>query len=263
MKQYIVDAFTDKVFHGNPAAICVLDRWLDEKLMMSIAAENNLSETAFVVKEDNGYHLRWFTPTCEVGLCGHATLASGFVILNYYDRDAVSVAFETSAGRLVVSRKDDMYEMLFPNIPLERTKVTEDMLEALGTIPVDVWMGKDLDLICVLQDAEQVKEFIPYADSLKKLPGRMVHITARCTDGYDCVSRCFGPKIGILEDPVCGSAHCQIVPYWSRRLGKSIINAWEASQRGGELQGEIINDEQLILRGKAVLFSESNLNINL
>lgn len=261
MRQYIVDAFTDRVFHGNPAAICVLDEWPDEGLMMNIASENNLSETAFVVKEGDGYHLRWFTPTCEVGLCGHATLASGFVILNYYDKEDERVTFCTIAGELVVSRKEDMYEMLFPNIPLEKVKVTEDILEALGTIPIDAWMGKDLDLICVLQDAEQVKGFIPYAETLKKLPGRMVQITAQGTDGYDCVSRCFGPKIGILEDPVCGSAHCQIVPYWSKRLGKTIINAWEASPRGGFLQGEIIDEQHLILRGKAVLFSESNIHL--
>lgn len=120
--------------------------------MMNIASENNLSGTAFIVREEENYRLRWFTPTCEVGLCGHATLASGFVILNYYDKGATSVTFNTQGGLLTVSRKDDMYEMLFPNIPLERVKVTEDMLEALGTIPVDVLMGKDLDLICVLQD---------------------------------------------------------------------------------------------------------------
>ena len=261
MKQYIVDAFTDKVFHGNPAAICVLDQWPEEQLMMNIASENNLSETAFIVREEENYRLRWFTPTCEVGLCGHATLASGFVILNYYDKEADSVTFNTQGGLLTVSRKDDMYEMLFPNIPLERVKVTEDMLEALGTIPVDVMMGKDLDLICVLQDEEQVKDFIPYAETLKKLPGRMFHITAPRTYAYDCVSRCFGPKIGILEDPVCGSAHCQIIPYWATRLGKETINAWEASSRGGYLQGEVINDKEIILRGKAVLFSQSEINI--
>lgn len=259
MKQYIVDAFTDKGFEGNPAAVCVLDKWPKEQLMMSIAAENNLSETAFIVKEEEHYRLRWFTPTCEVDLCGHATLASGFVVLNYYEEGASSVTFNTQGGILSVSKKDGMYEMLFPNVALERVKVTEDMIEALGTIPVDALMGKDLDLICVLQDAEQVKDFVPNADLLKKLPGRMVHITARGRDGYDCVSRCFGPKIGILEDPVCGSAHCQIVPYWAKRLGKYVINAWEASHRGGEIQGEVIDDKQLYLRGKAVLFSQSEI----
>ncbi len=261
MKQYIVDAFTDHVFHGNPAAICVMDEWPEEQLMMSIAMENNLSETAFVVKEKEGYHLRWFTPTCEVGLCGHATLASGFVLLNYYEKESESVSFNTLGGMLTVSRKDGMYEMVFPNIPLERVKVTEEMIEALGTIPLDAWMGKDLDLICVLSDADFVRSFVPDAEALKKLPGRMVHITAPGTDGYDCCSRCFGPKIGILEDPVCGSAHCQIVPYWSRRLGKRIINAWEASIRGGALQGEVVDDKQILLRGKAILFAETHINL--
>lgn len=261
MKQYIVDAFTDKVFKGNPAAVCVLDKWPEEQLMMNIASENNLSETAFIVKEDMTYSLRWFTPTCEVGLCGHATLASGFVVLNYFEVGTTSVTFNTKGGMLTVTKKDDMYEMLFPNVALERVKVTEDMLEALGTIPVDVLIGKNLDLICVLQDEEQVKDFVPYADSLKKLPGRMVHITAQGNNGYDCVSRCFGPKIGILEDPVCGSAHCQIIPYWAKRLGKNVINALEASPRGGELQGEVIDDKHLFLRGKAVLFSQSLINV--
>ncbi|MCQ2193221.1 MAG: PhzF family phenazine biosynthesis protein [Paludibacteraceae bacterium] len=262
MKQYIVDAFTEKVFHGNPAAVCVLPQWPEEKLMMQIAMENNLSETAFVVKESGGYHLRWFTPTCEVGLCGHATLASGFVVLNYYEQGADSVTFSTKGGDLTVGKKGEMYEMRFPNIPLERVRITEEMFEALGTIPVDARMGKDLDLICVLQDAEQVKSFIPYADSLKRLPGRMVHITAPGTDGYDCCSRCFGPKLGILEDPVCGSAHCQIVPYWAQRLHKNVINAWEASPRGGELQGEIVDETTIILRGKAVLFAEAEISLN-
>lgn len=176
MKQYIVDAFTDRAFHGNPAAICVMDQWPDEQLMMDIAMENNLSETAFIVKE-------------EV-------------------------------------------------------------------------MGKELDLICVLQDTNQVKDFVPNAELIKKLPGRMLHITAPGIGQYDCCSRCFGPKIGILEDPVCGSAHCQIIPYWAKRLGKSTIDAWEASLRGGALQGEILNNEQLIIRGNATLFAESDLRIS-
>ena len=137
MKQYIVDAFTEKVFHGNPATVCVLPQWPEEKLMMQIAMENNLSETAFVVKESGGYHLRWFTPTCEVGLCGHATLASGFVVLNYYEQGADSVTFSTKGGDLTVDKKGEMYEMRFPNIPLERVRITEEMFEALGTIPVD------------------------------------------------------------------------------------------------------------------------------
>lgn len=261
MNQYIVDAFTDKPFHGNPAAVCVMDQWPDEQLMMSIAKENNLSETAFVVKEATDYRLRWFTPTCEVGLCGHATLASGFVLLNYYEKEAESVTFHTLGGALEVKRTGDLFEMQFPIIPLEKAKVTEDIMEAIGSIPLDVRMGKGLDLICVLQNAEQVKSFVPYADALKKLPGRMVHITAPGTDGYDCCSRCFGPKIGILEDPVCGSAHCQIIPYWAKRLNKKVINAWEASARGGALQGEIIDEERLLIRGKATLFAESKIYI--
>lgn len=261
MKQYIIDAFTDKPFCGNPAAVCVMDEWPEESLMMKIAMENNLSETAFIVKEENGYRLRWFTPTCEVGLCGHATLASGYTLLNYYEPEAGSITFNTLGGRLTVSRKDEGYEMLFPNIPIERVKVTSEMIECLGTIPLDAWMGKDFDLICVLQDEMQVRDFTPDAESLKKLPGRMVHITAPGSNGYDCCSRCFGPKIGILEDPVCGSAHCQIIPYWAKRLDKDVIHAWEASSRGGELFGHIISDSCIKIIGKACTFAISELSI--
>lgn len=261
MKQYIVDAFTDKVFHGNPAAVCVMEQWPEEQLMKCIAKENNLSETAFVVREDNHYRLRWFTPQCEVELCGHATLASGYVLLNYHEEGTSSVTFSTIGGQLIVSKKGEMYEMTFPNIPLKRVKINDTMLEALGTIPIDACMGENLDLICILQDASQVKEFKPHPELLKKLPGRMVHITAPGSDGYDCISRCFGPKLGIIEDPVCGSAHCQIIPYWAQRLGKNVIDAWEASERGGALQGEIIDETKLYLRGKATLFSEAEINI--
>lgn len=262
MKQFIVDAFTDKVFSGNPAAVCVLDKWPDEQLMMNIAMENNLSETAFIVKED-GYRLRWFTPTCEVGLCGHATLASGFTILNYFELGAESVTFNTVAGALTVRRNGDMYELYFPNIPLEQVAVTEHLIESLGLTPKEAWMGKDLDLICVLENAEQVESFVPDSERLQTLPGRMIHITALGKDGYDCCSRCFGPKIGIIEDPVCGSAHCQIVPYWAKRLGKNVINAWEASARGGSLQGEIVDEKNIIIRGKAILFAETTITDNI
>ena len=261
MKQYIVDAFTDRIFQGNPAAVCLMEKWPEEALMKDIAAENNLSETAFIVKEGDYYRLRWFTPVSEIGLCGHATLASGFVVLNFYDKEADEVTFVTRSGKLTVKRKEGMYEMQFPNIPLERVKTTEDIIETLGTIPIDTVMGKDFDLICVLQDAQQVKDFTPNSQQIEKLPGRLFHITAPGTDGYDCCSRCFAPKFGILEDPVCGSAHCQIIPYWAKRLGKNVINAWEASARGGELQGEILDHEHLLIRGKAVLFAEGIINL--
>ena len=261
MKQYIIDAFTDKPFSGNPAAVCVMEEWPEESLMMKIAMENNLSETAFIVKEGKEYRLRWFTPTCEVGLCGHATLASGYTLLNYYETEAESVIFNTLGGKLTVVRKDNGYEMIFPNIPIERVAVTNEMIEYLGVTPTDAWMGKDLDLICVLQEETQVMEFTPDAESLKKLPGRMVHITAPGSNGYDCCSRCFRPKIGILEDPVCGSAHCQIIPYWAKRLGKNTIRAWEASSRGGDLTGEIIDNNIIKIIGKACTFSVSELSL--
>lgn len=159
MKQYIVDAFTDKIFSGNPAAVCVMDKWLDDSVMMQIAAENNLSETAFIVKEDKGYHLRWFTPGTEVELCGHATLASSFVILNYYDKGVDKVEFNTLSGRLTVVRKGDLYEMDFPTYELKEVPVTDDMEKAFGTRPVKAVLG--LDLVCVFEGEDTVRTMTP------------------------------------------------------------------------------------------------------
>ena len=254
MKQYIVDAFTDKVFEGNPAAVCVLDRWPNNKWMMQVAAENNLSETAFIVKEEDGYHLRWFTPGTEVELCGHATLASAFVMLNYYEKTANQIEFNTLSGKLTVVRKRNLYEMDFPTYDLKDIPVTDAMEEAFGERPVKAVLG--LDLVCEFENEEIVRNLNPNQELLSKLEGRIQNATARGIDS-DCVSRSFCPKLMIPEDPVCGSAHCQIADYWSRKLDQQDIVAYQASKRGGTLYCHLEDNGRIKISGEAVLFATS------
>ncbi len=256
MKQYIVDAFTDKPFAGNPAAVCVMDRWPSESSMMKLAMENNLSETAFIVKEEGGYHLRWFTPGSEVELCGHATLASSFVILNFIEPESQSVSFNTMSGVLTVKRCGDLYEMDFPTYPLKEIPVTDDMEKAFGVRPVKAVLG--LDLICVFENEDQVRNMEPDQNMLMKIEGRLQNATAAGNEA-DCVSRSFAPKVAIPEDPVCGSAHCQIADYWSRILGKKNITAYQASRRGGYLYCEMKDNGRISISGKAALVAVSEI----
>lgn len=202
MKQYIVDAFTNQPFSGNPAAVCVMDRWSSEEAMMKLAMENNLSETAFIVKEREGWHLRWFTPGTEVELCGHATLASSFVILNFYEPDSDVVRFNTMSGFLTIRKKGNLYEMDFPTYALKEIPVTDAMERAFGSRPVRAVLG--LDLVCVFETEDQVRSMVPNQALLTQLEGRIQNATARGTE-TDCVSRSFCPKLSIPEDPVCGS----------------------------------------------------------
>ena len=256
MKQYIVDAFTDKPFAGNPAAVCVMDKWPSEDSMMKLAMENNLSETAFIVKEAEDYHLRWFTPGSEVELCGHATLASSFVILNYVEPESDSVSFNTMSGVLTVTRKGDLYEMDFPTYELKEIPVTDDMEKAFGVRPVKAVLG--LDLVCVFENEEQVRKMEPDQAMLMKIEGRLQNATAAGSD-VDCVSRSFAPKVAIAEDPVCGSAHCQIADYWSQVLGKKDILAYQASKRGGYLYCELKGNGRISISGKAALVAISEI----
>ena len=255
MKQYVVDTFTDKIFSGNQAAVCVISSWPDEKLMMNIARENNFSETAFIVKEGEKYHLRWFTPECEIDLCGHATLSSAYVILRFYD-DSDSVTFATMSGDLTVRKHDGLYAMDFPAYDLKAIPVTPAMKAAIGYEPLSAFMGRDL--LCVLKDESQVRTCKPDMQKVRELDGALLHVTARGNEGVDCVSRSFAPKLGIPEDPVCGSGHCHIAPYWSKVFGRNNITAYQASKRGGYLYCE--NDGgRVIISGKAVLFSEAEI----
>ena len=260
MKQYIVDAFTSKPFSGNPAAVCVMDKWPTDESMMKLAMENNLSETAFIVKETEGYHLRWFTPGTEVELCGHATLASAFVILNYYEKDSSIVQFNTLSGVLTVKRNENLYVMNFPTYELREIPVTDNMERAFGVRPVKAVLG--LDLICVFNSEEQVYKMNPDQNALMQIEGRIQNATA-LGSSVDCVSRSFCPKLSISEDPVCGSAHVQIADYWLEKLGKDAIDAYQASRRGGYLHCERHEEGRMSLSGEAVLIAISELAVSL
>ncbi|MBQ2058969.1 MAG: PhzF family phenazine biosynthesis protein [Firmicutes bacterium] len=256
MKQYIVDAFTSRPFSGNPAAVCVMDSWPKEKSMMDLAMENNLSETAFIVKEDEGYHLRWFTPATEVELCGHATLASSFVILNFYEPESDSVRFNTLSGILTIRKNGSLFEMDFPTYELKEIPVTDAMEEAFGVRPVKALLG--LDLVCVFDSEDQVRAMQPDQALLARIEGRIQNATAPGKE-TDCVSRSFCPKLGIPEDPVCGSAHCQIADYWSKELGKREIYAYQASKRGGYLRCRMEENDRVTISGEAVLVAASEI----
>ena len=256
MKQYIVDAFTDRPFAGNPAAVCVMEKWPSEESMMKLAMENNLSETAFLVKETEGWHLRWFTPGAEVELCGHATLASSFVIMNMYEPQSSAVRFHTMSGVLTVTRVGNSYEMDFPTYELEEIPVTDAMEKAFGVRPLKAVLG--LDLVCIFENEEQVRSMHPDQELLKGIEGRIQNATARGKE-TDCVSRSFCPKLAIPEDPVCGSAHCEIAPYWAEQLHKEEILAYQASGRGGYLRCRMKGNGRIAISGEAVLVAVSEI----
>lgn len=257
MKQYIVDAFTDKVFHGNPAAICVLEQWPSEELMMGMTIENSLSETAFAVKEGNSYRLRWFTPGGEIDLCGHATLACAYVLLRFYEKDADKVVFQTLSGELTVEKRGELYEMDFPAYELKPVPVTQQMIDAIGAVPREAYMGRDL--LCVFDDAKIVETVNPDQAKVHALDGLLLHVTAKGIN-HDCISRTFAPKCDVVEDPVCGSGHCHIVPYWANRLEKDNIVAYQASKRGGTLYCRM-DGARVKLAGKAALYSIAEVQV--
>ena len=257
MKQYVVDAFTDKVFSGNPAAVCVLDKPLSDELMQKITTENNLSETAFALKDGDGYKLRWFTPGGEIDLCGHATLATAYTIFRFYDKEAQSLSFSTLSGILTVKRNGKLLEMDFPAYKLAPTAVTDEIVDALGVRPAAAFMGRDL--LCVMESESDVRTAAPDQEKLLKLDGLLVHLTAKGQD-FDCVSRSFAPTCGVAEDPVCGSGHCHIVPYWAETLKKDSLTAYQASRRGGVLHCRI-DGERIVLAGEAALFAESEIHV--
>ena len=258
MKQFVVDAFTDEVFKGNPAAVCIMDDWISEELMQNIAIENNLSETSFAVKQGNSYTIRWFTPGGEVDLCGHATLATAFVILNYYEEERMEVHFRMDNTSLIVKQKNDLYEMEFPAYELKPVSVTAAMEDALGASVREAFMARDL--LCVLDDEQTVQNLTPDFEKIKQIDGLLVHVTARGRE-TDCVSRSFAPKLAVAEDPVCGSGHCHIIPYWANRLNKDQLVAYQASRRGGTLYCRC-EGKKIYMAGKAALFSIDELFVD-
>lgn len=258
MKYYVVDAFTDEVFKGNPAGVCVLEEWIDDNIMQKIAGENNLSETAFVVKNGNKYDLRWFTPKSEIDLCGHATLGTSYVIANYVQVGSENMEFNTASGILKVKRNGDLYEMDLPLREPQKIELSSQTIsEAIGVKAVETYLSRDLFI--VLETEEQVRRLTPNFSKMMKLDkGLGIIVTAKGTDA-DFVSRCFYPKLGVSEDPVTGSAHSNLIPFWSQRLNKDVMIARQLSARGGTLYCKIAGD-RVKISGKAVLYMTGNIN---
>lgn len=256
---YQIDAFTGHVFHGNPAAVCPFEEWLDDSVMRAIAQENNLSETAFFVKEGEDYRIRWFTPVAEVDLCGHATLASGFVIFNYLDPTINEVTFHSRSGPLRVGRTGELLSMDFPSQPPRSCSQPRELVYGLGGEPLEALCSEDY--VVVFQSEGDIRGLDPDMEMLKRLNMRGVIVTAR-GDEVDFVSRFFAPKLGVDEDPVTGSAHCALIPYWSRRLGKHDLHAHQVSKRGGELFCADHGD-RVSIAGRAVKYMEGTITIEL
>lgn len=229
---YQIDAFTDRVFAGNPAAVCPLQEWLDDATMQAIAAENNLAETAFFVREGGDYRIRWFTPVLEADLCGHATLASAFVLFTELEPGRSSVTFASHSGGLTVTRDGERLTLDFPALTTDRCAAPPLLAEALGAEPLEVRRG--MDYLVVVENEAAVRALQPRMELLAQLDARGVIVTAR-GETADFVSRFFAPAAGIPEDPVTGSAHCALVPYWAAQLGKTELHALQISARGGEL----------------------------
>ena len=256
---YQIDAFTDKPFQGNPAAVIPLETWLPDNTMQSIAEENNLSETAFFVPTSKEFHIRWFTPETEVDLCGHATLAAAYVLFNILGYNKDRIDFESKSGALTVLQKGNWIVMDFPAQIPATCIVPDEIVKAFGKTPIECLRSEDY--IVVFESESDILSIEPDIDYLKKLDLRGVIITARSRE-YDFISRFFAPKYGIDEDPVTGSAHTQLIPYWARKLGKSKMTAKQVSSRGGEIVCEL-HDDRVLISGKAVKFLEGKIKIDI
>ena len=251
LKIYQVDAFANEVFKGNPAAVCPLTSWLPENKMQKIAAENNLSETAFYVPEKDGFHIRWFTPTTEVALCGHATLASAHVLFKHENYTEKEIIFYCKSGILKVTKNDSLITLDFPSSKLTGASIPELLSTALGKTPLSYLNDKTYGM-AVFNSENEISEMTPDFTTLKKVNESILIITAKGSSS-DFVSRVFGPKLGINEDPVTGSAHTILIPYWSEKLNKKKLNAIQLSERRGNLQCEDLGDRVLI-SGEAVTY---------
>jgi len=254
---YQIDAFANKTFEGNPAAICPLKEWLPDELMQSIATENNLSETAYFVKSNNGYHIRWFTPAHEVDLCGHATLASAYVIFQILGHKENNIQFECKSGLLTVRRDNDWLEMNFPSQSPVKCSPPQQILNAFDETPIECL--KSEDYIVVFENEKSVLNAKPNLTILSELDLRGVAITSASTK-YDFITRFFAPNYGINEDPVTGSAFTQLIPYWANKLNKNSFNAKQVSKRGGEVAC-IYSGERVLISGKAVKYMVGTIEI--
>lgn len=252
-----VDAFTSTPLTGNPAAVVPLNAWLPDERLLAIAAENNLSETAFLVREREGWRIRWFTPAIEVDLCGHATLASAHVLLNHLEPELDSVSFASRSGTLTVTRQGRRLAMDLPTRPNRRVDTPPLLIEALGAEPLETWLG--VEMMAVFEREEQVVGLAPDFGKVARIEAFGVIATAPGTRS-DFVSRYFAPQAGINEDPVTGAAHCQLTPYWARRLGRPSLHAFQVSKRGGELWCEDRGD-RVTVAGEAADYLRGKLEI--
>jgi len=253
---YQVDAFTNQLFRGNPAAVCPLETWLPDDLLQNIALENNLSETAFYVDNGNRYHLRWFTPLVEVDLCGHATLATAFVIFHLNKENRGPIYFDTLSGELVVNKKESYLTLDFPSDEMAEVTAPRELTNALSITPSVTFKGKT-DYMLVLDSQKEVETLSPDFGLLAKTPARAVIVTAPGEE-VDFVSRVFAPNCGVNEDPVTGSAHTTLTPYWSKVLEKKDLNARQLSARGGEIHCKYLGN-RVTLTGQARLYLQGRI----
>jgi PhzF family phenazine biosynthesis protein len=258
MKQkiYQIDAFAHSVFSGNSAAVCPLDHWLGDALLQKIALENNLAETAFYVKENGQYQIRWFTPAVEVDLCGHATLAAAFVLFNHENHTGDSIQFHSPrSGKLTVTKNEELLTLNFPTDQVDEVALTDEITACFSIKPHAAFKGKT-DYLLVFGNEEEIKNVVPDLDKIAKLKGRGVIVTAK-GEKVDFVSRFFAPQSGINEDPVTGSAHTTLTPYWAKQLGKTELTALQLSERRGYLQCTYLNDRvEISGQGKLYLIGE-------
>jgi len=259
---YQVDAFADAVFSGNPAAVVPLESWLPDDTLLAIAAENNLPETAFFVPlpSGDGYHLRWFTPTFEIDLCGHATLATAWVLFNALGFAGRRLRFDSKSGPLFVERAGDLLTLDFPSWPPKRVEVTPLMERAFGARPLEAWAGRDL--LCVFGDEDTVRGMRPDHAAFHEMPYvcNIASAQARLGGEFDIVSRVFCPEAGVPEDPVTGSAHSLLTPFWAQRLGKTELRSYQASSRGGRLWCALA-DDRVRISGRAALYLRGTIEL--
>lgn len=256
---FVVDAFATEIFKGNPGAVCPLEKWLDEKIMQKIAMENNLSETAFFVKEGDEYHIRWFTPTVEIPLCGHATLASSFVIFNYLEKEINEIVFNSMSGKLKITKDGDIISLNFPANKPNNVDISEDIILALKKSPKELYFNKSF--VALFDSEQEIRDISPDFTQFEKLHSHGVIVTAE-GEKSDFVSRFFIPSAGINEDPVTGYAHTLLTPFWSEKLNKKKLHAFQISERSGELFLEDLND-RVKISGKAILYSKGTIFLDL
>jgi PhzF family phenazine biosynthesis protein len=258
IRLYQIDAFTDELFKGNPAAVCPLDRWLPDKLMQQIAMENNLAETAFFIRSGDRFEIRWFTPEVEVDLCGHATLASAYVIFNFEQFAGPVIEFHSRSGLLQVRKNGDLLTLDFPADAFVESPAPEGLLEGVGLPPLEIYKGKT-DFMLVYSNAGQIENLKPNLLRVAEIAARGIIVTAP-GDDVDFVSRFFAPQSGIPEDPVTGSAHTTLAPYWARRLGRNELTARQLSKRGGWLRCKVAGN-RVEISGQARAYLTGEIEI--